>query len=229
MGKAKIALFVSEFAKTNNLKPIKVSTIGKVIKRNNLFFAGKKTGKRQSEVEARKRIKLCPDLKDTNPGYLQVDGFKFFYLKTYYLFLTGVEIVTRQAFVKLVPHMSSKQAAIFLKEVLIGSRVKIHTIQTDNGSEFKLYFDAAAEELNLIHLYSFPRHPKTNGFVERFNWTVQDEFLSSFEDLLLDEGQFQKKLTEWVVYYNKIRPHQSLNYLTPFKYQEEQGLCLKSM
>lgn len=229
MGKTKIKLFVDQFSQEQGVKTLSVSTIGKVIKRNKFFFAGKKSGKRRSEIEAKKRIKLCPDLKDTNPGYLQLDGFKFFYLKKYYYFLTGVEIVTRQAFVKLVPTLSSKQTAIFVKEILKESRVKIHTAQTDNGSEFKLYFEEALQQLCLDHLFSYPRHPKTNGFVERFNWTVQDEFLSSSEHLLLDDFQFQKELSKWMVYYNQKRPHQGLNYLTPYQYQEKQGLCLKSM
>lgn len=139
MGKLKIKLFVDEFSRRQNLKSLSVSTIGKVIKRNKFFFYGKDQRKKRS-FEAKKRIKTCPRTENLKPGYLQVDGVKFWYLDRYYYFLTAVEIVTRQAFVELVPQLSSKQAAIFLKEVLSQSRVSIHTIQTDNGSEFEKYF-----------------------------------------------------------------------------------------
>jgi len=226
LGKEKIKLFVDAFCQANHLSSLSSSTIGKVIKRNHFFFAGK-SQKKRSLISPQQRIKVCPQTKGLTPGYLQVDGFKFWYGQRYYYFLTAVEIVTRQAFVKLVPHLSSKQAASFLKEVLSQSRVRIHTLQTDNGSEFEKYFRRASEDLSINHLYSYPKHPKTNGFVERFNWTVQDEFLFSNEDLLLYKEEFVKELKNWLIFYNTKRPHQSLGYLTPYQYQEKRGFVSK--
>lgn len=226
LGKEKIKLFVDIFCQANNLPALSSSTIGKVIKRNNFFFYGRRRQKRLS-FSPKQRIEVCPRPKGLAPGYLQVDGFKFWYGEKYYYFLTAVEIVTRQAFVKLVPQLSSKQAALFLEEIILQCWVKIHTIQTDNGSEFEKYFRKAVEELSIIHLYSYPKRPRTNGFVERFNWTVQDEFLFTYEDLLLYEEEFVKKLKDWLVFYNQKRPHQSLGYLTPYQYQEKRGFVSK--
>lgn len=229
MGKTKIKLFVDEFARQQGLSSLSVSTIGKVILRNKFFFSGRRSPKRKSQNEAKTRVKVCPKPNLVNPGYLQVDGVKFWYLEKYYYFLTGVEIVTKQAFVKIVPNLSSKQAAVFLQEIVVQCRIAIHTVQTDNGSEFEKYFKEAIKGLNLTHLFSYPHNPKTNGYVERFNWTIQDEFLFTCEDLLLYPNEFEKKLSEWMVYYNQTRPHQSLDYLSPYQYQEKRGFCLKSM
>lgn len=226
LGKEKIKLFVEAFCRESSLPPLSASTIGKVIKRNSFFFGGREKKKRLS-FSPKQRIKRCPQLKEVTPGYLQVDGFKFWYGGKYYYFLTAVEIVTRQAFVKLIPHLSSRQAALFLGEIISQCRVAIHTVQTDNGSEFEKYFREALEELSIIHFYSYPKHPKTNGFVERFNWTVQDEFLFTYEDLLLYEEEFTEKLRDWLVFYNQKRPHQSLGYLTPYQYQEKRGFVSK--
>lgn len=230
MGKMKIELFVKALVSQLQLTQVadSSSSIGRLIKRKNYFFAGKAKGRRVRQDSLKKqRVKACPKVKDTQPGYLQLDGVKFYYLDKYYYFLTAVEIVSKQAWVKLVPTLSSKQATLFLKEILPSSFYLIHTTQTDNGSEFKKYFEEALKELKLLHLWSYPRSPKTNGYVERFNWTIQDEFLFSFEDYLLYPDEFREKLIDWLVWYNTKRPHQSLNYLTPLQYYQKGGLSQK--
>lgn len=229
LGKAKIKRFIDEFCHVSRVDSVSISTIGKVIKRHRMFYADKPRGKRKSSNSAKTRIKLCPKSSNFQPGYVQLDGFKFYFLQKYYYFLTAVDIVTKQAWVKSVPSPASIYTASFLREIISSARYKIYTIQTDNGSEFAKYFEKAAREADLLHLFSYPRHPKTNGFVERFNWTVQDEFLFSYEDLLLYPEDFQKELTIWLSWYNQKRPHQSLNYMTPINYIQEMEGCLKSM
>lgn len=227
MGKAKVKRFTDEFCKKENLKPLSVSVIGKVIKRNNLFFAGKDMRTKKRLYAQKQRIKLCPKPSDTKPGYIQLDGLKFYYLERYYYFLTAVDIVSKQAWVTLVPSLTSKHARDFLSGLITTSWYKIHTIQTDNGSEFKLFFDQAVLQQEISHLWSYPRHPKTNGFVERLNWTVQDEFLFTFEDYLLYPDEFKEKLKEWNNWYNQKRPHQSLKYLSPYENFMKGGLSQK--
>lgn len=226
MGKMKIKPFVDEFCSSQNIPTLDESTIGKVIKRHNLFFAGKGRGRRIRKGN-RQRIRLCPKAQDTKPGYIQLDGVKFYYIDKYFYFLTAVDIVTKQAWLKLVPRLNSSYGAELLKEILISSWFKVHTIQTDNGSEFEAYFDLAAKEASILHLFSYPKHPKTNGFVERFNWTIQDEFIFEAEDYLLYPDEFRQKLTEWLNWYNLKRPHQSLNYLSPYQYYQKGDLSQK--
>lgn len=230
MGKMKIEGFVKALVKELELKhiPNSSASVGRLIKRKNYFFAGKTQVKgKRVRNQSKQRIKLCPKVADTKPGYIQLDGVKFYYLGRYYYFLTAVDIVTKQAWVKVVTSFKSKYAAAFLEEILNTAWFTVHTIQTDNGSEFELFFEKAIQEFKLNHLFSYPKHPKTNGFVERFNWTVQDEFLFESEDFLLYPEEFKQKLTEWLVWYNEQRPHQSLNYLTPYQYSKKGGLSQK--
>ena len=54
------------------------------------------------------------------------------------------------------------------------------------------------------------RRPQTNGFVERFNRTVLDEFFrKAFREKLYESvDHLQRDLDEWLIYYNRERPHQ---------------------
>jgi hypothetical protein len=51
--------------------------------------------------------------------------------------------------------------------------------------------------------------PRTNGFVERFNKTVLDEFIrETFRDKhYLSVEELQVDLDKWLDYYNNERPH----------------------
>ncbi len=226
MGKMKVKKFVDVFCISQCLPVLDESTIGKVIKRHNLFFAGKSKGKRFRKSN-KQRIRLCPKPSDTKPGYIQLDGVKFYYIDKYFYFLTAVDITSKQAWLKLVPRLNSTFGGEFLKEILLSSWYKVHTTQTDNGSEFEAYFERVAKENNLTHLWNYPKHPKTTGYVERFNWTIQDEFLFDAEDYLFYPEEFKEKLTEWLNWYNTQRPHQSLNYLSPYQYYQKGGLSQK--
>ena len=228
MGKAKVKRFVDQFCLSQGLETISVSSIGRTIKRFNLFYAGKNKGRRvRMDSSKKQRVKLCPKVEDTKSGYIQLDGVKFYYLGQYYYFLIAVDIVSKQAWVKLVPSLKSNHSREFLKEIITTCWYKVHTIHTDNGSEFKAYFDEAVTEAKLTHLWNYPKHPKTTGYVERFNWTVEDEFIFDAEDYLLYPEEFKSKLNIWLLWYNQVRPHQSLKYLSPYEYLQERRLSQK--
>jgi len=91
--------------------------------------------------------------------------------------------------------------------------IPVKAILTDNGREYcgtqahpyELYL-----ELNDIeHRRTKVRSPQTNGFVERFNRTVLDEFYRIvFRQKLYEEVEtLQKDLDKWLDEYNYERPH----------------------
>lgn len=92
--------------------------------------------------------------------------------------------------------------------------IPVTAVITDNGREF-CGKDSHPYELYLAlndieHRHTKVRRPQTNGFVERFNRTVLDEFLrSAFRTKLYDHVEtLQNDLDVWLVHYNTERSHQ---------------------
>ncbi len=90
----------------------------------------------------------------------------------------------------------------------------IQAVLTDNGREF-CGTDRHPYELylalnDLEHRTPRVRRPQTNGFVERFHRTVQEEFFALMlrEKLYESVESLQADLDAWLHHYNYERPHQ---------------------
>jgi len=66
------------------------------------------------------------------------------------------------------------------------------------------------------YCFTYPPCPEMNAYNERFNRTVQEEFMDCHEELLLgDVRGFNEHLLSYLECYNGERPHWGLGYLTP--------------
>ena len=100
--------------------------------------------------------------------------------------------------------------------------VQFEAILTDNGPEVASRtkpeqhpFERMLRELGIKHRYTRPYRPQTNGKVERFWRTLNDDLIegTTFENL----AEFQDELMQYLLYYNTERPHQGLQGHTPFQ------------
>ena len=68
-------------------------------------------------------------------------------------------------------------------------------------------------ELGIKHRYTRPYRPQTNGKVERFWRTVNEDLIdgTTFASL----AEFQDELEQYLLYDNEARPHQALGGQTP--------------
>ena len=95
---------------------------------------------------------------------------------------------------------------------------KILNVGHDNGSEFQKHFALARASMGVPQYYSRPKTPKDNAVCERFNRTLQDEFLR-LGNFSPHPDRFNRNRTEWLVEYNFQRPHQSLGYVPPINFE----------
>ena len=132
--------------------------------------------------------------------------------------LTGVDTEKRTAFAAAYTNHGSTSAADFLKKCREALPDCPSALQTDNGSEFALHFSRTASDLSLTHFHTYPRSPKMNAHVERFNRTLDEEFLQGNRALLRDDVKaFNDKLVDWLLWYNGERPHHALGQVSPFR------------
>jgi hypothetical protein len=92
--------------------------------------------------------------------------------------------------------------------------LKVGAVLTDNGREF-CGTDAQPFELYLAlngieHRRTKVRSPRTNGFVERFNRTVLDEFFREAfrKKYYASVRALRQDLDRWLKFYNEERSHQ---------------------
>jgi transposase InsO family protein len=149
---------------------------------------------------------------------LEVDTIVRFIDGTKRYILTAVDTQGRSAFAAVYTNHGSASASDFLRYCIQVLPDCPNAIQTDNGSEFAKYFADTARRLGLVHYHTYPRSPKMNAHVERFNRTVQEEWITYNRAVLRDDVlKANNSLMDYLVWYNTRRPHHSLGLLSPFR------------
>jgi len=144
--------------------------------------------------------------------------------------VTAEDIYTRTAFAFLTRSHASLAARAILTEVQARFPHLIDIVLTDNGSEFKKHFRDEVTQLAITHYHTYPRTPKMNAHIERFNRTIQEEFVRYHMGLLsVDRVQFEQKLEEYLQFYNTLRVHHAFkNLQSPYQFmvQSEELIAL---
>jgi len=216
-GKKKLSiLYKKEYGES-----ISTWKVERVVRKHHLYpdpTLHQKLSKRRKHQGKRVRIHTL-DTSSYAPGKLwHIDTVIIDWYGTRRSIITALEDKTKLAYARVYKNHSSRSAADFLKRLVYLSNGDINVIHSDNGSEFAGEFEKASQDLSIFQVYSRVRTPNDNPALERFNRTIQDEWLALSEVGLDDIEEANSDLTNWLVEYNFERPHQSLDYQTPIEY-----------
>jgi transposase InsO family protein len=139
--------------------------------------------------------------------------------KRYYL-VCIIDDFSRIAWAEIVEDMKSLSVMFASLKILnlINSEYKIQfeELLTDNGPEFSGKnneahhpFERMLLELGIKHRYTKPYRPQTNGKVERFWRTLNEDLIegTTFDSI----EHFKDELMQYLLYYNNLRCHQGIN------------------
>lgn len=215
-GKEKIAYLYS----TLYHEHLSAWKVQKVIEKYAIYYRpAKKAQTQRKRRSALKKKRIIELRKKQVSGFLiALDTIVIYWggLKRY--IFTGIDTVSKIAFAHMYETKSSYNGADFLTRLTLLLDGKIENVGHDNGSEFQKYFSQGCQQLGITQYFSRPKTPKDNAVCERFNQTLKHEFLQmgNFDP---DPARFNRSLTEWLVEYNFMRPHQTLGYIPPINFE----------
>jgi len=226
LGKEKIKPLLDEFCQEKGLRPIAESTIGKVIKRHKLFY--QKNGRvyhdpsmKRQPKDKRLRVKRSPRHEDF--GHIIADTVERVTDGVKDYFYSAIDAKLKFALTLNYKRLNSKNMNDFYERFSALYPLQIKDWQTDNGSENLGEFDRTLQKAAIPHLFIYPRCPKINSIIERYNRTIQEEFIDNHLDIIHDKSLFHRHLAEYMLFYLTKRIHTSLDKMTPVDYLMKKG------
>jgi transposase InsO family protein len=233
LGKDKLKVLLD----TNRTNPdplsasISVSTVGRLVQdlqrrgqlptRHQLTMLAN-TGRLVNKLSAKPRLNKTRrgGFKPQQPGDLvQVDCVIKLLQGIRRYVISAIDYHSEFAFSYGYTSLSSRSATDFLVKLRQVAPFTVARVQTDNGSEFYKHFHDATEKLSITHFWNYPRSPKMNAKIERYNRTIQEEFVDwHLDDLALDIKSLNRQMMDYLIWYNTERPHWTLHLKSPMQY-----------
>jgi len=187
--------------------------------------------------------KLKPKMKEAKRRIIKEKAGELGHADTHYLskslvladnkrrFLVGViDSCTRVAWAEVVDDIKALTvmfAMLKCMNILADQfEVRFEEMLTDNGPEFgkkasttKMNhpFQRLLIEMGVKQRFIRPYKPQTNGKIERFWRTLNEDLIE--ETTFETEEEFKDELVQYLAYYNYKRPHQGINNMTPAEFR----------
>ncbi|MEZ5577746.1 MAG: IS481 family transposase [Candidatus Competibacteraceae bacterium] len=179
--------------------------------------------------EAEGQPPLPKTFKDYEPGFVHVD-VKYLprmpdEAEHRYL-IAAIDRASRWVYFEIQPDKTADTAAGFLERLHAKAPFHIRTVLTDNGKEFTDRFCATGEREptgrhafdqictahGIQHRLIKPRHPQTNGMIERFNGRVAEVLKTT---TFTSARHLETTLQKYLHLYNHHIPQKNLGHVTP--------------
>ena len=186
-------------------------------------------------------ISRLPDVEGDKPqrktfkaypiGYFHVDLAEVRTAEGKLHLFVAIDRTSKFVLVRLVERPTALVAAAFLEALVEAVPYKIHTLLTDNGIQFTdspRYrtgptavlrghpFGRVCRRHGIEHRLTKPKHPWTNGQVERMNRTIKEATVRRYH--YDDHDQLRRHLDAFVAAYNFAKRLKTLRGLTPHEF-----------
>lgn len=222
LAKEKVHVFLKSYCREQNLPCPSISTIGNLIRDMG--------GLRRFPVKIRHNGAIVPRKPQRKPrkpkrfsaeypghcGSFDTIEKHITGLRRYVI--TFTDIYSRFSFAMATKSHASRAAKEFFDLITFLFPFPFTYVLTDNGSEFMKEFDQELRRLHVTHWHTYPKTPKMNAHDERFNRTIQEEYIDYNESGLLEPERFNIGLYKHLLWHNTERPHFGLNLQTPAQF-----------
>jgi transposase InsO family protein len=188
----------------------------------------------EGEASAKRKFKAYPI------GYFHIDIAEVRTAQGKLYLLVAIDRTSKFAFVEMHEKVTRRTAADFLRRLIVAVPYKVHTVLTDNGTHFTTpgntssaapdikaaldagepvwahAFEYACAQNDIDHRLTKPKHPWTNGQVERMNRTIKDATVKRY--FYETHDQLRTHLQNFVDAYNFARRLKTLRGLTPYEF-----------
>jgi transposase InsO family protein len=178
----------------------------------------------EGEASAKRKFKAYPI------GYFHVDIAEVRTAQGKLYLIVAIDRTSKLAFVELHEKVARRTAGDFLRRLIAAVPYKVHTIPGNTSSaapDIKAALDAgepvwahtfesACAQNDIDHRLIKPKHPCTNGQVERMNRTIKDATLKRY--FYETHDQLRAHLRHFVDAYNFARKLKTLKGLTPYEF-----------
>jgi transposase InsO family protein len=154
------------------------------------------------------------EMWQTDFTYCKIIGWGWYYLSTilddYSRFILAWRLCTTMAASDVSDTLDDALSFTCLDQVKVKHKPRL---LSDNGPSY-IASDLAAylDDKGMDHTRGRPYHPQTQGKIERWHRSLKNQIL--LENYYLP-GDLERRIGEFVDYYNHKRYHESLNNLTP--------------
>jgi transposase InsO family protein len=188
----------------------------------------------EGDMPIRKKFKAYPI------GYFHIDVAEVRTEQGKLHMFVAIDRTSKFAFVELHEKAPTAISRAFLLRLIAAVPYKIHTVLTDNGIQFTTpgaggsavplireaiangeifrahAFEYTCAKADIEHRTTKPKHPWTNGQVERMNRTIKDATVKRY--YYESHDQLRQHLAGFVAAYNFGRRLKTLKGLTPYEY-----------